>query len=507
MITIEDMARFCKEKGFVYQNSEIYSPSAGFWDFGPSGAELKNNIKREFWKTFVQSREDIVGIDGAIITDRKVWEASGHVDSFVDYLIVCKKCKNKVRADHLVNDKLKIDTNGMSMEKIGEVIKKNNLLCPKCSGKFEKLQEFNLMFKTQVGPFDGTVSYLRPETAQLIFTNFKLVAENSRKKLPFGIAQVGKAFRNEISPRDFLFRSREFEQMEIEFFTHPDKINQCPHFDDIKDMKINLLTAEMQNKNNLHEEVKAEDLLKLTSQWHAYWVASFFKWFLDLGIKKENLRIRQHKKSELAHYASACFDVEYKFPFGWKEIHGSADRTQYDLSQHMKFSKRDLTIFDEETNTKIIPYVAAEPSQGVERAFLAFLFDAYEDDKKRGNIVLKLHPRLAPVKVAVFPLIKNKPALVKKAREVFNELKAEFKCTYDDSGSIGRRYARNDEMGTVIGCTIDFDTLKDKSVTLRDRNTTLQIRVPILKLKEVIQKVINEEKFEKLGKLVNTRVK
>lgn len=508
MITVDDMARFCKEKGFVYQNSEIYSPSAGFWDFGPLGVELKNNIKKEYWKTFVQSREDVVGIDGSIITDKKVWEASGHVDSFVDFLVSCKKCKNKVRADHLIGDKLNIDTNGLSMEKIGEIIKQNNLLCPKCSGKFEKLQEFNLMFKTQVGPFDGVISYLRPETAQLIFTNFKLVAENSRKKLPFGIAQIGKAFRNEISPRDFLFRSREFEQMEIEFFTHPNKINQCPFMDEIKNTKINLFTAEMQSKNNPHEEVKAEELLKLTSQWHTYWVTKVYQWFLDLGIKKENLRAREHKKSELAHYASACFDIEYRFPFGWKEIHGSADRTQYDMSQHMKFSKRDLTIFDEETKTKVIPYVAAEPSQGVERAFLAFLFDAYEDNKERGNIVLKLDSKLAPNKVAIFPLVKNKPKLVQKARDIFNELKNEFKCLYDDSGSIGRRYARNDETGTLIGCTVDFDTLKDKSVTLRDRNTTKQIRVPISKLKETVQKIINnEESFEKLGKIVDTRTK
>ena len=502
MISIEDMAKFCKEKGFVYQNSDIYTPLAGFWDFGPLGVELKNNIKNEFWKTFVQSREDIIGIDGAIITDKKVWEASGHVDSFMDYMIICKKCKHRVRADQLIEDKLKVDTNGLSIEKISEIIKKNNLRCPRCNGKFEKLQEFNLMFKTEVGPIQGVMTYLRPETAQLIFTNFKLAAENARKKLPFGIAQMGKAFRNEISPRDFLFRSREFEQMEIEFFTHPDKTNECPLINEVKNKKINLLTAEMQKENKLHEEVKAETLLKLTSQWHTYWLTKFYEWFLDLGIKKDNIRLREHKKSELAHYASACFDIEYRFPFGWKEIHGSADRTQFDLQQHIKHSKKDLTLYDEKTNTKIIPAVAAEPSQGVERAFLAFLFNAYEDNKKRGNIVLKLHPKLAPIKVGVFHLVKNKQNIVKKATEVFDSLKTEFVCTYDEVSSIGRRYARNDEVGTLLGCTIDFDTLKDKSVTLRHIDNTKQIRVPISKLKEVIKKIINQEKFEKIGKKV-----
>ncbi len=502
MISIEDITKFCKEKGFVYQNSDIYSPLAGFWDFGPLGTELKNNIKNEFWKTFVQSRDDIIGIDGSIITDKKVWQASGHEDSFVDYMIICKKCQNKLRADHLIEDKLKINTDGLQIEKIKQLINQNNLRCPRCNGKFEKLQEFNLMFKTQVGPFDGVTTYLRPETAQLIFINFKLAAENARKKLPFGIAQIGKAFRNEISPRDFLFRSREFEQMEIEFFTEPNKINSCPFINEIKNKKINLLTTKQQEKNKHHEEVKAEELLKLTSQWHSYWLIKFYNWFLDLGIKKSNLRLREHKKSELSHYAAACFDIEYRFPFGWKELHGQADRTQFDLQQHMKFSKKDLTLYNEKTKQKIIPYVAAEPSQGVERAFLAFIIDAYNDDKERGNIVLKLHPKLSPIKLAVFPLVKNKPSLVKKAKDIYDELKTLYPCVYEDTSSIGRRYARNDEIGTLLGCTIDFDTLKDKSVTLRNRDSTQQIRVKIKDLKDIIYKILIGEKFEKLGKKV-----
>ncbi len=503
MISISEITKFCKEKGFVYQNSDIYSPLAGFWDFGPLGTELKNNIKNNFWKTFVQSRDDIIGIDGSIITDKKVWEASGHVDSFVDYMIICKKCKNKIRADQIIEDKLKVNTDGYSINQVKEIIKKNNLRCPRCAGKFESLQEFNLMFKTQVGPIDGATTFLRPETAQLIFINFKLAAENARKKLPFGIAQIGKAFRNEISPREFLFRSREFEQMEIEFFTKPNQINKCPLINEIKNKKVNLLTADMQNKKKLHQEVKAESLLKLTSQWHTYWITKHYEWFLNLGINKENLRLREHKKSELAHYASACFDVEYRFPFGWKEIGGNADRTQFDLQQHMKFSKRDLTLFEEDTKQKILPYVAAEPSQGVERAFLTFIFDAYNEDKKRGNIVLKLHPKLAPIKVAIFPLVKNKPRLVKQAKDIYNELKNDFTCVYEKTSSIGRRYARNDEIGTLLGCTIDFDTNKDKKVTIRSRDTTKQIRVKISNLKEIIKKVIEGEKLENLGKVIN----
>ena len=497
------MAKFCKEKGFVYQNSDIYSPSAGFWDFGPLGTELKNNIKSNFWKTFVQSRDDVIGIDGSIITDRKVWQASGHEDSFIDFMIICKKCKHRVRADQLIEEKLKIDVNGLSIGKIKEIINKNSIKCPRCSGKFESLQEFNLMFKTEVGPIGGVTTYLRPETAQLIFINFKLAAENSRKKLPFGIAQVGKAFRNEISPRDFLFRSREFEQMEIEFFTEPDKINECPYFDEIKNKKINLITAEQQEENKLHEEIKAEELIKSTSKWHAYWLVKFYEWFINLGIKKENLRIREHKKSELAHYATACYDLEYKFPFGWKEIHGQADRTQFDLQQHMKHSKKDLTLYNEQTKQKIIPYVATEPSQGVERAFLAFMFDAYEDDKKRGNIVLKLHPKLTPIQVAIFPLVKNKPIIVKQAKKISEELKQLFTCVYEETSSIGRRYARNDEIGTYIAVTVDFDTFKDKKVTIRSRNTTNQIRVKISDLKDILKKHLDGEKLENLGKIIN----
>ncbi len=491
-INIEDMARFCKEKGFVYQDSEIYGSLAGFWDFGPLGVELKNNIKQNWWKTFVQNREDVVGIDGSIITHRKIWEASGHVSCFADLVITCSKCKNKLRADQFIEDQLKIPADGMKAEEVNKHVKKNKLKCLKCKGDFAKVNDFNLMFETFVGPMKekSNIAYLRPETAQLIFADFHLVMENARLKLPCGIAQIGKAFRNEISPRDFLFRSREFEQMEMEFFTHPDKINDCEFFDEVKDMKVNIMTTKMQDKNeSKHKIIKVKDLAKLTSKWHAYWIAKNYEWFLELGINPKNLRIREHLKKELAHYAGACFDLDYNFPFGWKEIQGNADRTQYDLSQHIKVSGKDVSIYDEESKKKVLPYVASEPSQGVDRAFLAFMFDAYNDDKKRGNIVLKLHPKLAPVKVGIFPLVKK---LSGKAREIYNMLKKDYVCIYDQGGSVGRRYSRADERGYPVCVTIDFETIeKDDCVTLRDRNTTKQERVKIKDLKNEIAKYLN----------------
>jgi len=466
-LTIEDIAVFCKRKGFVYPNSEIYGGMAGFFDYGPLGVELKDNIKREFWKAFVQQRDDVVGMEGAIIAHPRVWQASGHVDSFRDTLMKCRKCG---------------------------YITKEEEKCPKCNIKLEKSKEVNLMFSTNVGAVGGSTAYLRPETAQLIFTNFKLIQENSRKKLPFGIAQLGKAFRNEISPRDFLFRSREFEQFEIEFFVHPEKTNECSIKKEIENLKVNILTAEMQSRNKEHEEMTIKQIIekKIGSEWHAYWLGMFYKFFLNFGIRKENLRIREHLKSELAHYAKACFDIEYNFPFGWKEIHGNADRGQYDLKQHTEFSKKDLSYFDEESKKRVLPYVAAEPSQGIDRAFLAFITDAYSYDKKRENIILKLHPKLAPVKVAVFPLV-NK--LDKQAKKIYDGLKNEFSCVYDRSGSIGRRYARQDESGTPICITVDFETKENSTVTLRDRNTTKQARVKINKLKEELGKIINNDDY------------
>ena len=477
-LTIEDISVFCKKKGFVYPNSEIYGSFSGFFDYGPLGVELKNNIKSEFWKRFVHQRDDVVGIDGTIITHPTVWKASGHVDSFTDYIYRCNKCNKVVKGD---NDK------GMK--------------CTKCNEEMQNEGKFNLMFETNVGPVKGNLSYLRPETAQVIFSNFKLVQESSRKKLPFGIAQTGKAFRNEISPRDFLFRSREFEQFEIEFFVHPKKINDCPYIKEMESMKIQILTSENQDKDEGHAEMTIKQIIdkKIASSWHAYWLAEYYKFFLDMGIKKENLRLREHLKDELAHYASACFDIEYRFPFGWKEIHGNADRGQFDLQQHMKFSKKSMEYFDEETKEKVVPYCASEPSQGIDRAFLAFLTDAYNDDKKRGNIVLKLNPKLAPIKIGVFPLV-NK--LNEKASEVFEILKKEFNCMYDKSGSVGRRYARADEISIPFCVTVDFDTLEDKAVTIRNRDSTKQIRVKINDLVNVLSGLLNcKVKFEEVLEL------
>lgn len=497
-ISIEDMAAFCKRKGFVYQNSDIYGGLAGFFDFGPLGVELKNNIKQHWWKTFVQSRDDIVGIDGSIITHPLVWKASGHVDSFTDILVDCSKCNARHRADHLIEDKLGINTTGLALDDLKKILKEHNLKCPKCGSALGELRAFNLMFTTNIGPFESesSKSYLRPETAQIIFANFKLVQENARLKLPFGIAQLGKAFRNEISPRDFLFRMREFEQMEIEYFVHPDKANDCPYIEEVLEHEIQILSEDMQKHNKKHEKMKINDALQkgvIKTSWHAYWLAKAHKWFISLGAKADNFRIRQHISTELSHYALETWDLEYKFPFGWKELQGLANRTDFDLQQHMKVSGRDLSLFDEETKRKIVPYVVCEPSQGVERAFLVFMFDAYCYDAERDNVVLKLSPELAPFKIAVFPLVSNKEELMRKAKEIHDNLRRYFASYYDDAGSIGRRYSRQDEIGTPYCITIDFETLTDDSVTIRTRDTTEQKRIKIKELRNVLEKLLSKE--------------
>jgi len=496
-ISIEELTSFCKRKGFVYPSGDIYGGLSGFFDFGPLGVELKNNIKREWWKFFVHQREDMVGIDGAIITHPQVWKASGHVENFDDFMLTCSSCKEKFRADTLAQDVLHIDSEGLTKQMLEGFVEAGKLACPNCKKPFDKIEDFNLMFSTHVGPQEATSSraYLRPETAQLIFTNFKLVAENARMKLPFGIAQMGKAFRNEISPRDFLFRCREFEQMEIEYFIHPDK-QECPYLDTVVSHKLRILTSEMQESKTGHIEMTVSEALEkkyIHNQWHAYWLALLHKWFVSLGAFANRFRIRQHLKHEKSHYASDTWDLEYEFPFGWKELLGVADRTTFDLDRHSKHSKKDLSLFDEESKSKIVPHVIAEPSIGLERALLVFLFDAYDNDEKRGNIVLHLHRNLSPITIGVYPLV-NK--LKEKAKGVFDLLKSEYHCTFDSSGSIGRRYARADEQGTFLGCTVDFDSLKDESVTLRDRDSTKQIRVEISKLKEVIRQLISGKPFD-----------
>ncbi len=504
-ITIEQMAAFCKAKGFVYPSSEIYGGLSGFFDYGPLGSELKNNLKQSWWKFHVQDRDDIVGIDGSIITNPKVWVASGHVDCFEDVLVECTKCKERFRGDILIEDTLKIQADGLKPEDINKLIKQNRIVCQKCKSPLGEASTFNLMFQTHVGPkaAEEAVAYLRPETAQIMFVDFRQIVENARLKLPFGIAQTGKAFRNEISPRNFLFRCREFEQMEIEYFIHPEKYSDCPFIKEVEKHELTIYSAEMQEKKQEAKKMKIKDALAkkiIKSPWHAYWLATEHKWFTMLGANPGNFRIRQHLVDEKAHYSKDCWDIEYNFPFGFKELEGIADRGDFDLQQHIKHSKKDLSLFDDETKKKVVPHVVAEPSLGVDRTFLVLLFDAYNDDKKRGNIVLKLHPMIAPTKLGIFPLV-NK--LDKNARKVYDELKALFTCQFDKSGSIGRRYARADEIGIPLCITVDFESKEDKSVTIRDRDSTKQIRVKISELKDTVYKLLTGAvKFEKAGKLI-----
>lgn len=510
--TLQNISNLCKRRGFVFPSCDIYGGFAGFYDYGPLGAEMKINLKETWWAKFVRNREDVLGVDACTINHPQVWTASGHVDGFADPLVDCKKCGYRIRADHLIEDVLGVSADGYKIEQFNEVIEKNNLVCPKCKGPLSSARKFNLMFKTFVGPIEdeGHIAYLRPETAQMIFTNFKLIVETSRVKLPFGIAQMGRAYRNEISPRDFLFRLREFEQMEIEYFIHPKKLNECPYLDKkVLGFEVVIFSADAQTKGEDPEKMtigQAVENKTISTAWHAYWLYETLMWFIELGIRPEKLRLRQHLPTERAHYAADCWDIEYKFPFGWKEIHGMSNRTDFDLKQHIKFSGQDLTYFEEETHEKIIPHVI-EPSQGLDRAFLSVLIDAYEEDKEHERIVLKLHPKLAPFKVGIFPLVK-KDGLSEKGREIFESLRDCFVCMYDDKGSIGKRYLRSDEVGIPVCMTIDYDTMKEDTITLRDRDSTKQVRVPIAKLKEVLWGLIYDKMpFEKAGEMAETRKK
>ena len=492
LITIEEIASFCKRKGFVFPSSEIYGGLAGFWDFGPLGVELFNNIKQNWWKFFIQEKENMLGIDASIISHPRTWKASGHVTCFSDVSVVCKKCKKYN----------KVDKNELEKAK-----------CGFCSGELDKIsaKDLNLMFKTNIGPLEenSLLSYLRPETAQGMFMDFKLVQETSRIKLPFGIAQIGKCFRNEIAPRDFLFRVREFHIGEFEFFIHPDEF-KCNLLEQkhLK-LKIRLLDKETQEKGKEElREITIGELLKekRADEWHAYWLAEQVLWYKELGINTEKIKIREHKKTELSHYSSATFDLDYEFPFGSMEIAGNANRTQFDLTQHSKESKQELDYFDENEKKRIVPRVI-EPTFGMERAFLAVIVDGYCYDEKRQNIILKINPKLAPIKAAVFPIVKGKE-YEKIAREIYLNLKKEFSVRYDESGSIGRRYARMDEIGCPICIAVDKQSLKDKTITLRDRDTTEQIRVKIKDVRDVLRKVIIEgEDIFSFGKKINTRVK
>jgi len=499
-ISIEDFATFCKKKGFVFRSSEIYGGLAGFFDYGPLGAELVTNIRQDWWKHFVHDKDNMVGMEASVISHPRTWKASGHLESFKDMVLTCSKCKERQRADIFIEDKLKLNVEGMKAAEINKLLSEHNLKCPKCKSAFEELKDFNLLFETNVGAEtdSSSVAYLRGETAQGMFMDFKLIAETQRLKLPFGIAQIGRCFRNEIAPRDFLFRSREFHIAEFEFFIHP-KDDDCGLLDDEHlNFKLRLLDAETQTEGG--KELKKTTIGKMIKekrlgQWHGYWLAEQLMWYKQLGIDMDKLKIREHTKTELSHYSSATFDIDYEFPFGSKEIAGNANRGQYDLTQHIKESGESLELFDEASKEKVLPRVI-EPTFGIERAFLAVIVDAYNDDKERGNIVLKIKPALCPTKVGVFPLVNKLDA---EAKKIYDDLRKCYTCQYDRSGSIGRRYARADEIGIPLCITVDFESLEDKKVTIRNRDTTEQIRVPIKDLCNVIFKFLTGTEFKDLA--------
>ncbi|WP_370777743.1 glycine--tRNA ligase [Holdemania massiliensis] len=447
----ETIVAHAKNSGFVFQGSEIYGGLSNTWDFGPLGVELKDNIKRAWWKKFIQSYPNNVGIQAAILMNPKVWEASGHLKGFSDPLMDCRHCKTRHRADHLIEEATegKVVPEGWSNEKMMDFIKENHIACPNCgSHDFTDIRQFNLMFKTFQGILEDAKNtiYLRPETAQGMFVNFKNVQRSMRRKLPFGIGQIGKSFRNEITPGNFIFRTREFEQMEMEFFCKP-----------------------------------GEDL-----EWYEYWKNFCMSWLTRLGLTTENLRFREHTPEELAFYSKGTSDIEYLFPFGWGELWGIADRTDYDLKCHQEHSGESLEYLDPQTNEKYLPY-CVEPAVGVERLMLAFLCDAYDEEvinEKDTRIVLHLHPALAPIKACILPLSKQ---LSQQAKDVYGQLADSFVCEYDEAGSIGKRYRRQDAIGTPFCVTIDFETEKDGCVTVRERDSMNQVRLPISELEAHIQ--------------------
>jgi len=424
---MDKIVSLCKRRGLIFQSSEVYGGLSNTWDYGPYGVELKNNLKKAWWKSVVYERDDIFGMDAAILMHPKVWEASGHLENFFDLKSDCKSCKKRFKAADLQDKKI----------------------CPECGGELTEARPFNLMFETYQGPVkdDSNKIYLRPETAQGMFVNFQNILDSRHPKLPFGLAQIGKAFRNEITPGNFTFRTREFEQMEIEYF------------------------------------VKPSDADKKLEEWIDY----RFSWYLGLGLKKENLRKRPHGKDELAHYAKACTDIEYNFPFGWSELEGIANRTDFDLKQHAKVSGKDLQYFDDAAKERFYPYII-EPSGGVDRSVLAFLVDAYKEEKVKDDtrVVLSLHKDLAPTKVAVLPLLRNRPEIVGLAKKIAQDLKKSFVTVYDDTGAIGKLYRRQDEVGTLYCITVDVQTLEDKQVTVRDRDTMQQERISIDSLKKYL---------------------
>lgn len=455
MLSMEQVVNLSKQRGFVFPGSDIYGGLANTWDYGPLGVELKNNIKRAWWQKFIQESPYNVGLDSAILMNPKVWEASGHIGNFNDPMTDCKKCNTRHRADKLIEEALdakgiEMVVDGLPFDKMFDLIQEHEIKCPTCGAlDYTEIRQFNLMFKTSQGVTDSSANeiFLRPETAQGIFVNFKNVQRSMRKKVPFGIAQVGKSFRNEITPGNFTFRTREFEQMELEFFCKP-----------------------------------GED-----EQWYKYWIDQSEGLLLNLGLKKDNIRLREHNEDELSHYSKGTVDIEYKFPFGWGELWGIANRTDFDLKRHMEYSGEDFHYQDPITNEKYVPY-CIEPSVGADRVTLAFLCDAFDTEELEDGdtrTVLRFHPALAPIKAAVLPLSKK---LADDAQKVYAELSKHFPVQYDDSQSIGRRYRRQDEIGTPFCITFDFDSLEDQQVTVRHRDSMEQERMPIADVTAYIQK-------------------
>ena len=455
-VTMDKIVAFCKRRGFVYQSSEIYGGLRSSYDYGPLGVEMKRNIKEEWWRRMVHMREDMVGLDSAIIMHPKVWEASGHTATFNDMLVESRTSKRRYRADHLIEDATGIDAEGLSPEQLTRIIEEDERIKDPVDGgrDFTPVRPFNTMFETYMGPVKTpeNLTYLRPETAQGIFVNFKNVLQTSRVKVPFGIANIGKSFRNEITPGNFIFRTREFEQMEMEFFVEPGT----------------------------------------DEAWHEYWIEERWNWYTKLGLKEENLRRYEHPEEKLSHYSKRTVDLEYDYAsVGWSELEGIANRTDFDLKQHAKYSGENLEYFDQATGERYVPYVI-EPAVGPDRIMLAFLVDAYTEEEVNGEerTVLRLHPRLAPTKAAVFPLSKKEPVST-IARELYDDLKGDYRLFYDDSGSIGRRYRRQDEAGTPFCVTVDFDTIEDKKVTIRDRDTLQQERVPLEAVRDRLKALIS----------------
>ncbi len=502
---LDKIASFCKKTGIIFPSSDIYGGISGFWDYGPVGVQIKRNMTDLWWKEFVEKREDVIGIDGSVISSPEIWKASGHLESFSDPLIDCKKCKKRFRADHLVEDVVGIDAEGKTIGEINNIMDEESINCPRCGGDLTDAKDFNLMFETNIGPVksEENKAYLRPETAQLIFTNFKLAMESSRQKLPFGIAQMGRAFRNEVSPRNFVFRTREFGQMEIEYFVHPDKREKCPYMaDSIRDYEINMLTGEDQKNDKESRKMTFGEALDggyIQTEWLAYWLYQHYRWFVDLGVDRDNLRIRQHTEDEMAHYARSCFDIDYRFPFGWKEVYGNADRGDFDLKSHIEASGEKLNVYDQDKGERVVPHVVSEPSQGIDRSLLVFIIDAYTEEEDR--TYLELDPRLSPFKCRIFPLM-TKDGLGERAREIYESMRDDIYVEYEERGSIGKRYARADEIGVPYCVTVDYDTLEDDTVTIRDRDTTDQIRVPVDKLLSILNGLVRGDiDFDEAGDL------